>query len=376
MQLPNLTQLNNYRLLGRSGLRVSPLCLGTMTFGTDWSFGADREESRKMFDLYVERGGNFIDTANNYTNGTSEAFVGEFIAQNRDRLVLATKYSLNTHPGDPNAGGNHRKNLVQALEASLKRLKTDYIDIYWLHCWEFRTPIEEVMRALDDLVRAGKVLYLGISDTPAWKVAQANTIADLRGWTPFVAMQVEYNLIERTPERDLIPMAQELNISVLPWSPLAAGLLTGKHSKRPEMAGENSGTDLDSGRVNWVAEKLDDRNTSIADVVQKIAQEIGRFPSGNPKGLASHRAPRSPAQVALNWLLQKNSSIVPIIGARTIKQLEDNLGCLDFVLSPEQMDYLDNVSQIDLGFPHAFINSEMVKDLISGGTNITTSIKI
>ncbi|MEN9565976.1 MAG: hypothetical protein RLZZ69_1172 [Cyanobacteriota bacterium] len=373
MQLPNLTQLNNYRLLGRSGLRVSPLCLGTMTFGTDWSFGADREESRKMFDLYVERGGNFIDTANNYTNGTSETFVGEFIAQNRDRLVLATKYSLNTHPGDPNAGGNHRKNLVQALEASLKRLKTDYIDIYWLHCWEFRTPIEEVMRALDDLVRAGKVLYLGISDTPAWKVAQANTIADLRGWTPFVAMQVEYNLIERTPERDLIPMAQELNISVLPWSPLAAGLLTGKHSKRPEMAGENSGTDLDSGRVNWVAEKLDDRNTSIADVVQKIAQEIGRFPSGNPKGLASHRAPRSPAQVALNWLLQKNSSIVPIIGARTIKQLEDNLGCLDFVLSPEQMDYLDNVSQIDLGFPHAFINSEMVKDLISGGTQITTS---
>jgi aryl-alcohol dehydrogenase-like predicted oxidoreductase len=362
MQLPNLTQLNNYRLLGRSGLRVSPLCLGTMTFGTDWSFGADREESRKMFDLYVERGGNFIDTANNYTNGTSEAFVGEFIAQNRDRLVLATKYSLNTHPGDPNAGGNHRKNLVQALEASLKRLKTDYIDIYWLHCWEFRTPIEEVMRALDDLVRAGKVLYLGISDTPAWKVAQANTIADLRGWTPFIAMQVEYNLIERTPERDLIPMAQELNISVLPWSPLAAGLLTGKHSKRPEMVGENSETDLNSGRVNWVAEKLDDRNTSIADVVQKIAQEIGRFPSGN--------APRTPAQVALNWLLQKNSSIVPIIGARTLKQLEDNLGCLDFMLSPEQIDYLDSVSQIDLGFPHAFINSEMVKDLISGGTKI------
>jgi aryl-alcohol dehydrogenase-like predicted oxidoreductase len=360
MQLPNLTQLNNYRLLGRSGLRVSPLCLGTMTFGTDWNFGADREESRKMFNLYVERGGNFIDTANNYTNGTSESFVGEFIAQNREHLVLATKYSLNTHPGDPNAGGNHRKNLVQALEASLKRLQTDYIDIYWLHCWEFRTPIEEVMRALDDLVRAGKVLYLGISDTPAWKVAQGNTIADLRGWTPFVAMQLEYNLIERSPERDLIPMAQELNISVLPWSPLAAGLLTGKHSKRPEMVGENSETDVDSGRVSWVAEKLDDRNTSIANVVQKIAQEIGR----------------SPAQVALNWLLQKDSSIVPIIGARTLKQLEDNLGCLDFLLSPEQMDYLDNVSQIDLGFPHAFINSEMVKDLISGGTKITTSIKI
>jgi aryl-alcohol dehydrogenase-like predicted oxidoreductase len=358
MQPPNLTQLNNYRLLGRSGLRVSPLCLGTMTFGTDWNFGADQEESRKIFDLYIERGGNFIDTANNYTNGTSETFLGEFIAQNREHLVLATKYSLNTHPGDPNAGGNHRKNLVQALEASLKRLKTDYIDIYWLHCWDFLTPIEEVMRALDDLVRAGKVLYLGISDTPAWKVAQANTITDLRGWTPFVAMQVEYNLLERSPERDLIPMAQELNISVLPWSPLAGGLLTGKYSKRPEMAGENSGETVDGGRGNWVTDKLNDRNTSIADVVQKIAQEIGR----------------SPAQVALNWLLQKNSNIVPIIGARTIKQLEDNLSCLDFILAPEHMDYLDSVSQIDLGFPHAFINSEMVKDLISGGTKITTSL--
>lgn len=353
MQLANLTQLNNYRLLGRSGLRVSPLCLGTMTFGTDWNFGANQEESRKIFDLYIERGGNFIDTANNYTNGTSETFLGEFIAQHREHLVLATKYSLNTHRGDPNAGGNHRKNLVQALEASLQRLKTDYIDIYWLHCWDFMTPIEEVMRALDDLVRAGKVLYLGISDTPAWKVAQANTIAHLRGLTPFVAMQVEYNLLERSPERDLIPMAQELDISVLPWSPLAGGLLTGKYSK-------NSGTDtdVDGGRGSWVTDKLDDRNTRIADVVQKIAQEIGR----------------SPAQVALNWLLQKNSNIVPIIGARTIKQLEDNLSCLDFVLPPQYMDYLDGVSQIDLGFPHAFINSDMVKDLISGGTNITTSL--
>jgi aryl-alcohol dehydrogenase-like predicted oxidoreductase len=329
-----------------------------MTFGTDWNFGADREESRKIFELYMECGGNFIDTANNYTNGTSETFLGEFIAQNREHLVLATKYSLNTHRGDPNAGGNHRKNLVQALEASLKRLKTDYIDIYWLHCWDFLTPIEEVMRALDDLVRAGKVLYLGISDTPAWKVAQANTLADLRGWTPFVAMQVEYNLLERSPERDLIPMAQELDISVLPWSPLAGGLLTGKYNKRPEMADDNSEIAVDSGRGNWVTDKLDDRNIRIADVVQKIAQEIGR----------------SPAQVALNWLLQKNSNILPIIGARTIKQLEDNLSCLDFVLSPEYMEYLDGVSQIDLGFPHAFINSEMVKDLISGGTKITTSL--
>lgn len=194
-----MQELNHFRLLGNSGLRVSPLCLGTMTFGTDWIIGADKAESRNMFDLYIERGGNFIDTANNYAKGTSETFLGEFIGDKREQLVLATNYSLNTRPGDPNAGGNHRKNLIQSVEASLKRLQTDYIDLYWLHCWEFRTPIEEVMRALDDLVRAGKILYLGISDTPAWKTAQANTLAKLSGWTPFVALQTEYNLSERTP---------------------------------------------------------------------------------------------------------------------------------------------------------------------------------
>lgn len=342
-----LSQLNCFRLLGNSGLRVSPLCLGTMTFGTDWGFGADKAESRKMFDLYIERGGNFIDTANNYTNGTSETFLGEFIGDKREQLVIATKYSLNTRPGDPNAGGNHRKNLIQSVEASLKRLRTDYIDLYWLHCWEFRTPIEEVMRALDDLVRAGKILYLGISDTPAWKIAQANTLAKLSGWTPFIALQTEYSLIERTPEKDLLPMARDFDIAIMPWSPLASGLLTGKHSK----------SDVDSGRGMLVANKLSDRNTTISQAVAKVAQEIDK----------------SPAQVALNWLLQKPGTVIPIIGARTVKQLEDNLGCLDFTLASEQMGYLDLVSQIDLGFPHTFISSDMVKSLISGGTNIRSN---
>jgi aryl-alcohol dehydrogenase-like predicted oxidoreductase len=361
MSSNKLTELNHYRLLGRSGLRVSPLCLGTMNFGTDWNFGADKEESRRIFNLYVDRGGNFIDTANNYTNGTSETFVGEFIGSLREQLVLATKYTLNTRRGDPNAGGNHRKNMIQSVEASLKRLKTDYIDLYWLHCWEFRTPIEEIMRALDDLVRAGKILYLGISDTPAWKIAQANTIADFRGWTPFIALQAEYNLLERTPEQDLIPMAQELNIGFLAWSPLASGVLTGKYNRMHQKNSlENDGTSqqvVQSGRGSMVTSQLTEQNFTIAEAVEKIADEINH----------------SPAQVSLNWLLQKPGAISPILGVRTVKQLEDNLGCLDFVLSPKQRKDLDNVSPIDLGFPHSFIASDMVKDLISGGSKIITN---
>ncbi|MDP4163375.1 MAG: aldo/keto reductase, partial [Bacillota bacterium] len=210
-----------YKLLGKSGLRVSELALGTMTFGEDWGFGASKEESQKIFNAFVEAGGNFIDTAVNYTNGTSEKYVGEFIREQREQFVLATKYTLNTRPNDPNGGGNHRKNLVQSVEKSLKQLQTDYIDLLWLHAWDFMTPVEEVMRALDDLVRAGKILYVGISDTPAWIVSQANTLASLRGWTPFIGLQVEYNLLQRTPERDLLPMARALDIGVTAWAPMA-----------------------------------------------------------------------------------------------------------------------------------------------------------
>ena len=206
-----------YKLLGKSGLRVSELALGTMTFGEDWGFGASKEESKKIFDAFVEAGGNFIDTAVNYTNGTSEEYLGEFIQGKREQFVIATKYSLTTRPNDPNGGGNHPKNLVQSVEASLRKLKTDYIDVLWLHAWDFMTPVEEVMRGLDDLVRSGKVLYIGVSDTPAWIVSQANTLASLRGWTPFIGLQVEYSLMQRAPERDLLPMAKALDIGVTAW---------------------------------------------------------------------------------------------------------------------------------------------------------------
>src|ERR1700723_455622 len=220
-----------YKLLGNSGLRVSELCLGTMTFGEDWGWGASPEESRKVYDTFLEAGGNFIDTANVYTNGTSEKLLGEFMAGHRERIVLATKYT-NAAPGtDPNAAGNHRKSMVQALEASLKRLKTDYIDLYWLHIWDPITPIEEVMRAFDDLVRQGKILYAGVSDMPAWVVAKANTLADFRGWTPFVGLQIEYSLIERTPERELLPMAADLGLGVTAWSPLAGGGVDGEKNE-------------------------------------------------------------------------------------------------------------------------------------------------
>ncbi|MGB6449882.1 MAG: aldo/keto reductase, partial [Steroidobacteraceae bacterium] len=218
-----------YRLLGNSGLRVSELCLGTMTFGDDWGWGAGTEAAKVIYDAYREAGGNFIDTANLYTNGTSERLLGEFMQGHRESLVLATKYG-NAAPGsDPNAAGNHRKSMVQAVEASLKRLKTDYIDLYWLHIWDQMTPLEEIMRGFDDLARAGKILYAGISDAPAWWIARGNTVAELRGWTQFVGLQIEYSLLERTPERELLPMAHALGLGVTAWSPLAGGMLTGKY---------------------------------------------------------------------------------------------------------------------------------------------------
>src|SRR6516162_4107250 len=218
-----------YRLLGNSGLRVSQAALGTMTFGEDWGWGAPKEESLRVYNAFREAGGNFIDTANVYTNGTSETFLGEFVKGHRESVVVATKYT-NAIPGtDPNAGGNHRKNMMQSVEASLKRLQTDYIDLYWVHIWDQITPVEEVMRGLDDLVRQGKVLYVGISDAPAWWIAQANTLAMLRGWSPFVGLQIEYSLVERTVERELITMTQALGIGVTAWSPLSGGALTGKY---------------------------------------------------------------------------------------------------------------------------------------------------
>ncbi len=332
-----------YKLLGNSGLRVSELCLGTMTFGEDWGWGSDKEESRAVFQAFAEAGGNFLDTANLYTNGTSETLVGEFVKGDREKWVIATKYSLNTRPGDVNACGNHRKNLFQAVEASLKRLGTDYIDLLWLHLWDSLTPIEEVMRAFDDLVRMGKVLYIGISDSPAWIVSQANTLATLRGWTPFIGLQIEYSLKERTPERELLPMAKALNIGVTAWSPLGGGVLTGKYNQPNPVDGRLSMTDQPF--------QIFDRDLKIAETVLEIAREIGK----------------SPAQVALNWLRNRPNAVIPIIGARKLSQLQDNLACVDFNLTGEQLQRLDNISAISLGFPHELLASQFVRDILLGG---------
>ncbi|MGA9779247.1 MAG: aldo/keto reductase [Limisphaerales bacterium] len=332
----------NYKLLGKSGLRVSELCLGAMTFGEDWGWGANKEESKAMFDLFAEAGGNFIDTADGYTGGTSEKFVGEFIRSERKHFVIATKFSFNQHRGDPNAGGNHRKNMVQALEGSLKRLGTDYVDLYWMHAWDELTPVEEVMRAFDDLVRAGKVLYIGISDTPAWWVARANTLAELRGWTPFVALQIEYNLIERTPERELLPMADALELTVTPWSPLASGWLTGKYAGKAKEERRLDKTPQFARRT--------ERNGAIARTVVKIAKAAGK----------------SPAQVALNWLRARPNTI-PILGARKLSQLEDNLSCVKWSLNAKQLAQLDEVSRIESGFPRDFLDRPFVRDYLHGG---------
>ncbi|MEO7715185.1 MAG: aldo/keto reductase [Capsulimonas sp.] len=344
-----------YKLLGRSGLRVSEICLGTMTFGEDWGWGAGKEDSQAVFDAFVAAGGNFIDTANMYTNGSSERIVGELIAQDRDRFVLATKFSLNDKPGapenagNPNGGGNHRKNLRRSVEGSLKRLGTDYIDLLWLHAWDFTTPVEEVMQSLDDLVRAGKVNYVGISDTPAWIVSQANTLAELRGWSPFVALQIEYSLVERTPERDLIPMANALGLSVTPWSPLAQGILTGKYNTaRPE------GTRLTSmGDFGSADRFLTDRSLAIAQVVVDVAAEIGTTPS----------------QVALAWLLAQGPSVIPIVGTRKVSQINDNLAAVDVTLSAEHLAKLDEASKIERGFPHDMIGSPMVRSFLTAGND-------
>jgi aryl-alcohol dehydrogenase-like predicted oxidoreductase len=331
-----------YRLFGRSGLRVSELALGTMTFGEEWGWGASAAESRLMFDAYAEAGGNFIDTANRYTEGTSEKLVGEFIRRDREHFVLATKYTLWMRRDDPNFSGNHRKNLVQSVDASLKRLGTEYIDVLWLHAWDGTTPVEEVMRSLDDMVRQGKVLYIGMSDTPAWIVSRANMLAELRGWTAFTGLQIRYNLIDRTAERDLLPMARELDLAVTPWRVLHAGVLSGKY--------QSGSGDVD-GRVSKTDATVD-RNLKIAGEVAAVATEIGCAPSS----------------VAISWLRQRRGVIVPIIGARTVAQLRENFLALEVTLSDEHIARLDSVSEFDVGFPHDFLSNPPVVDNIFGGS--------
>jgi aryl-alcohol dehydrogenase-like predicted oxidoreductase len=336
-----------YRLLGTSGLRVSEAALGTMTFGDEWGWGSPKAEAEKVYETYREAGGNFIDTANFYTGGTSEKFVGEFIRGHRESVVLATKYSNAAPGGDPNAAGNHRKSMMQAVEASLKRLQTDYIDLYWVHIWDGITPVEEVMRGLDDLVRAGKVLYVGISDAPAWWVAQANTLAELRGWTEFIGLQIEYSLVERTVERELIPMAKALHLGVLAWSPLARGVLTGKYHGEGKA---NGGRMNNEGMKEFILEER--RAVPIISAVKSVSEQTSR----------------SMAQVALAWLRHQTVPVIPIIGARKLSQLQDNLASLDLELSAEQLKSLDGASRIEPGFPQGIYDREMVRAIRYGGT--------
>lgn len=353
--------LDHYTLLGNTGLRVSPFCLGTMTFGTEWGWGADEQASREMFDIYADRGGNFIDTANAYTNGTSEEMVGKFAREKgRDNFVIATKFTGNMNPGDPNAGGNHRKAIRSAVEGSLKRLDTDYIDLLWLHMWEARTPWQEIMRSLDDLVSQGKVLYIGVSDTPAWQVSRANMMAEMRGWESFCALQVEYSLRERTPERDLIPMARELGLGVTPWSPLASGLLTGKYArtdfedaKQPDPMG---GTRKDVIQaMNGVTDPQEiDRVMNTVEVVKTIAGEVNA----------------SPAQVALRWCLDQPGVTSPILGASKPEQLKDNLDAIQVRLSTDQLQRLHDASAVPMGFPHDFLLQDLPNGFVDGECQI------
>src|SRR3981081_3614369 len=335
-----------YRLLGKSGLRVAEAALGTMTFGDEWGWGSPKDEAQKVYETYREAGGNFLDTANFYTAGTSEKLVGEFIKGHRESVVLATKYSIAAPGSDPNAAGNHRKSMMQAVEASLKRLQTDYIDLYWVTTRDGITPVEEVMRGLDDIVRQGKVLYVGISDAPAWWIAQANTLAELQGWTQFTGLQIEYSLIERTVERELVPMAQALNLGILAWSPLARGVLTGKYHGKGKADG---GRMTNEGMKDFFPEEQ--RAAPIISAVKSVAEQTGR----------------SMAQVALAWLRHQTVPVIPIIGARKVSQLQDNLASLDMGLSAEQLKSLDRASRIEPGFPESIYEKEMVRAIRYGG---------
>lgn len=341
--------LEQYRLLGRSGLRVSRLSLGTMTFGVDASWGCNDDEAERVVNRYIDCGGNFIDTANFYGNGGSETVIGNLIQGRRQQLVVATKYSLTMRRGDPNASGNHRKNMVQSVEHSLRRLQTDFIDLLYLHVWDDRTPVDEILRAFDDLVRSGKVLYIGISDTPAWQASRMQAIAELRGWTPLAALQIPYSLAERTVERELLPMAREMGMGVLPWSPLAGGILSGKYdeSDLEDAAGSDRGG-LDTRKaINLATGRLTPRTLAIAKEVTTVARELAC----------------KPAQVALAWTLLNPAVTSTIMGVRTLAQLEDNLAALDVTLSDPQILRLDEASRIEPGFPHDLLGSPVAHEM-------------
>ncbi len=334
----------NYKLLGHSGLRVSEICLGTMSFGQDWGFGADEATSHNILSIFREAGGNFLDTANKYHNGETEEYIGRWMkSAGRDRMVVGTKYTLSMDHTDPNAAGNQRKNMMQAVEGSLRRLGTDYIDLLWVHAYDDDTPFQETMRALDDLVRQGKVNYIGISDCPAWIVSASNVMAEIRGWSQFIGIQVEYSLLARDPERDLIPMSQYFDLGVTAWAPLAGGVLTGKYTR---------GGDNDSLRKRGNTDKGRDSEESLK--VARLVDEIA-----DAHGVSS-------TQVAVAWIMAQGYRFIPIVGARKVSQIEDSLAAAQLTLTDEDLGRLDEITRIELGFPHDFLASEHLKDMVKG----------
>ncbi len=338
-----------YKLLGASGLRVSELGLGTMTFGEAWGSGAGRRESQAVCEAFAAAGGNLLDTANVYTDGQSEAYLGDFLAADRDRFVVATKYTLSTRKDDPNAGGMHRKNLVRSLEASLRRLQTDHVDVLYVHAWDGLTDLAGVLRALDDQVRLGKVLHVAISDTPAWVIARAVTLAQERGWSPFCAVQLKYSLLERTPERELLPMAGALDLAVTTWGSLGGGQLTGKYLGRG--GGERLQAAAVDTRRQGIDGQVDDRSEAITRELMAVAAE----------------QECTPGQAALAWVRSRpGPAMIPLVGARTAGQLTENLRCLEVSLSAAQQERLDAASSVDPGFPHAFLGKDYVRELIGG----------
>ncbi|MCY1019307.1 aldo/keto reductase [Pyxidicoccus sp. MSG2] len=340
--------LDHYVTLGRSGLRVSPLCLGAMTFGEDLGWGSSVEESQQILDRYIELGGNFIDTANFYTKSHSEKIIGDHLGRHparRDRLVIATKFSGNLYPGDPNGGGSGRKSIISACENSLRRLQTDYIDLYWLHNWDIHTPIDETMAALEDLVRAGKVRYLGVSDTPAWKIVEANMTARFRGWSSFIGLQIEYSLLERSVEQELVPMAREFGLGITPWSPLKSGALSGKYTRA------NAGQ-LKGDRGFFVDTFLNEKTYAVVDALGDIAR--------------AHES--TVARVALAWVQAQPGVSSTIIGARRLSQLEDNVGALEVKLTTGDLQRLDALTRPTFGFPQNM--QPMFPAIHNGGTTV------
>jgi aryl-alcohol dehydrogenase-like predicted oxidoreductase len=338
--------------LGRSGLRVSRLALGSMTFGTEWGWGADEATARQLFDLYLDAGGNFVDTADLYTNGTSETWLGRFIADRgvRDRVVLATKFSYNAEPGNANAGGNGRKNLIRALEGSLRRLRTDYVDLYILHTWDLLTPPEEVIRTLDDQVRAGKIRHVGLSDVPGWYAARMQTLAEWRGYEPLCALQLEYSLVERNIEREHVPLALALGMGVMVWSPLANGLLSGKYRPSEGAAPAEGRLQTMRGSANPGFQKFNDRNWAIVAELESVARELGQ----------------PMAAVALNWTVHRPGVASVILGATKVSQLQSNLQALDFTIPAELSSRLEQASRPERQFPYWFFGPE-IQGMIHGG---------